>query len=66
MLRRREFFTPDELTFSTLRLNRSTYELIDKNLSLSAKEFKIMEMLMQRPKMIITTEQIITHFSSRL
>lgn len=27
MLRRREFFTPDELVFANLRLNRSTYEL---------------------------------------
>ena len=63
MLRRREFFTPDELSFAGLKLNRSTYELAEKNnaISLSSKEFQIMEMLMQRPGMIVTTEQIITH-----
>ena len=63
MLRRREFFTPDELIFSSLRLNRSTYELASgkKSISLSAKEFQIIEMLMQRPGAIITTDQLITH-----
>ena len=63
MLRRREFFTPDELVFSNLRLNRTTYELSCNNkfIVLSAKEFQIMEMLMQRPGMMLGTEQLITH-----
>lgn len=63
MLRRKDNFTPDMLTFGTLSLNRSTYELIcnGKAQSLSGKEFQLMEMMMQDPSVILTAEQLITH-----
>ena len=63
MLRRKDNFTPDMLTFSELSLNCSTYELLYKgrSQSLSGKEFQVMEMLMQRPNLIVTSEQLITH-----
>ena len=63
MLRRKDNFTPDMLTFGALSLNRSTYELIcgGKSHVLSGKEFQVMEMLMQNPNAIVTAEQLITH-----
>ena len=63
MLRRKDNFTPDLLAFGELSLNRSTYELLynGKTQSLSSKEFQVMEMMMQQPNSIITTEQFITH-----
>ena len=63
MLRRKDNFTPDLLSFGVLLLNRSTYEIsCGKNTqSLSGKEFQVMEMLMQQPGMIVTAEQLITH-----
>ena len=63
MLRRKDNFTPDLLSFGALSLNRSTYELLyaDKNQALSGKEFQVMEMLMQNTGIIIAPEQLITH-----
>ncbi len=63
MLRRKNNYTPDLLTFQTLTLNRSTYELScgDMVQSLSAKEFQIMEMFIQRPNFIIQTEHFLSH-----
>lgn len=63
MLRRKDNFTPDMLSYGALALNRSTYELVygTKSQSLSGKEFQVMEMLMQNPNAIITSEQLITH-----
>ena len=63
MLRRKDNFTPDLLTFDSLTLNRSTYELLceGKAQALSGKEFQVMEMLMQNPGAIVTAEQLITH-----
>ena len=63
MLRRKDNFTPDMLTFGALALNRSTYELIfgGRSQALSGKEFQVMEMLMQNPNAIVTAEQLITH-----
>ena len=63
MLRRKDNFTPDMLTFGALSLNRSTYELVfgGKTHALSGKEFQVMEMLMQNPSAIVTAEQLITH-----
>ena len=63
MLRRKDNFTPDMLTFGALSLNRSTYELVcgEKNQALSGKEFQVMEMLMQNANAIISAEQLITH-----
>ena len=63
MLRRKDNFTPDLLTFENLTLNRSTYELVHNGLvqALSGKEFQVMEMLMCHPGSIVTAEQLITH-----
>ena len=63
MLRRKDNFTPDLLSFGALSLNRSTYELIcgGKRQALSGKEFQVMEMLMQNAGAIMTAEQLITH-----
>ena len=63
MLRRKDNFIPDLLTFEDLSLNRSTYELVyqNKTQTLSGKEFQIMEMLMQNSTSIISAEQLITH-----
>ena len=63
MLRRKDNFTPDLLTFEKLTLNRSTYELVydGRTQALSGKEFQVMEMLMQNRGVIVTAEQLITH-----
>ena len=63
MLRRKDNYTPDLLSFGSLKLNRSTYEISfnGEMLSLSGKEFQVFEMLMQKPDMIVSTEQIVTH-----
>ena len=62
MLRRKDAFQPDLLQFGSITLNRSTYEVSCKNktLVLSGKEFQVLEMLMVNPRMVITTEQLIT------
>ena len=63
MLRRKDQYTPDMLTFSSLSLNKSTYEMSfgERSQALSGKEFQVMEMLMQNPGNIVTAEQLITH-----
>ena len=63
MLRRGDTYTPDLLTFRDVVLNRSTYELScgGRVQNLSGKEFQVLEMLMQNPRVIITTERFITH-----
>ena len=63
MLRRKDHFIPDILSFHALSLNRSTYELVfeERSCALSGKEFQLMEMLMQNTGIIITAEQLITH-----
>ena len=63
MLRRKDTFTPDMMTMGALALNCSTYELVvdGRRQALSGKEFQVMEMLMRRPGMIVSVEQMITH-----
>ena len=63
MLRRKDNFTPDLLTFNNTVLNRSTYEITyeDKTQVFSGKEFQLMEIMLQKPNAIISTEQFITH-----
>ena len=63
MLRRKDTFTPDLVSVGALTLNRSTYELVcqGQTLSLSGKEFQVMEMLMLHPNQILTADQLITH-----
>lgn len=62
MLRRRDFFTPDLLTLGDVSLNRSTYELScrGQTCSLSGREFQVLELLMEHPRSVLTTDQIIT------
>ena len=63
MLRRKDNFIPDLLSFGEVSLNRSTYELVlgGKSQPLSGREFQVMEILMQKPGAIVSTEQLITH-----
>lgn len=63
MLRRKDNFTPDLLKTDSLTLNRSTYQAVfgENAVSLSGKEFQLLEMLIQKPGVIVTTEQIMTH-----
>lgn len=63
MLRRKDQYTPDLLTFNETVLNRSTFELgFDGQLQqLCGKEFQLIEMLMERPHTVLSTEQLITH-----
>ena len=63
MLRRKDNFTPDILPYHDVILNRSTYQLTygEKSQTLSGKEFQIMEMLMQKPNMIIPISQLMAH-----
>lgn len=63
MLRRKENYTPDLLTYGNLALNRLTHQISSQSncQMLSQKEFQILEMLMQRPGMIVTSEQLLTH-----
>lgn len=63
MLRRKDQFTPDLLNFADMSLNRSTYEIgfNGRMIPLSGKEFQVFEMLMQKPNMLIPTEQFMTH-----
>lgn len=62
MLRRKENFTPDLLSYGQLVLNRSTYELsIDNRVqTLSGKEFQVMELLMLNRGQVLSTEQFVT------
>lgn len=63
MLRRKDQFIPDQLTFLGLTLNRSTYELScgEKKQPLSGREFQIMEMFLESPGAVITTDQFMSH-----
>ena len=62
MLRRRDSFQPDLLRCGGITLNRSTYELScgKRTLSLSGREFQVLEVLMENPRIVISTEQLIT------
>ena len=63
MLRRKETYLPDLLTFGAVTLNRSTSQLLyqGRDQALSGKEFQLLEMMMQAPGSIIPTERFITH-----
>ena len=62
MLRRKDNYVPDILQCCGLKLNRSTYELSCGSAvqALSAKEFKIAEMLMEHQGSIVTMEQLVS------
>lgn len=59
MLRRRENYQDDILEFGGLSLNLSTFELSfqEKNLRLVNREFQMLQLLMQSPGSVISTEQ---------
>lgn len=61
MLRRREAFLPDLLRVGAVELNRSTCEIScgGRTLPLRGKEFQVMELLMENPRIILSTGQII-------
>ena len=63
MLRRKETYLPDLLTFGAVTLNRSSYQLLyqGRDQAPSGKEFQLLEMMMQAPGSIIPTERFITH-----
>ncbi|MGN0572266.1 MAG: response regulator transcription factor [Candidatus Fimenecus sp.] len=63
MLRRKENYSPDVLCIEGMLLNRSTHtvKVGDREQSLSGKEFQVLEMLMEKPNMIVTIEQFMTH-----
>lgn len=63
MLRRKDNYVPDLLSYRNVTLNRSTFQLDCESRvqSLSGKEYQIMEMLMQSPKIIVPTDKFMTH-----
>ncbi len=63
MLRRKDNYAPEIIEVNGLTLNRSTYELsfADETSSLSGREFQIMEMLMQRPNFVVTSDEFLSH-----
>lgn len=63
MLRRKENYVPDLISCQDLTLNRSTYEIESGGQiqPLSAKEFQILEMLMQQPGQAVPAERLMTH-----
>ena len=63
MLRRKENYTPELVSFMSVTLNCSTMEIVfeEKLISLSGKEFQVLEMLMKNPRIIIPSEQLMTH-----
>ena len=58
MLRRREPYQSEILSYGDLSLNSASFELICKNqkLPLSSREYQIMEMLMRTPTAIVTSD----------
>ena len=63
MLRRKDNYIPELLEFDSLMLNRSTYQLEydDAVVSLSSREYQLMEMFMLRPGAILKIDDIITN-----
>ena len=59
MLRRKEQYHSDVMEFEGLKLNISTFELGcgSENTRLVSKEFQLMQLLMQSPGSVISTEQ---------
>lgn len=63
MLRRKDSFVPDLIELAGLTLNRSTYQLgyHGEIQALSGREFQLMEMMMDRPEAVITTDMFMSH-----
>ena len=60
MLRRREQYQAEILSYGDLSLNSASFELIcnDQKLALSSREYQIMEMLMHTPTSIVTSNNL--------
>ncbi len=63
MLRRKDNYAPEIIEVNGLSLNCSTYELsfAGQTCSLSGREYQIMEMLMQRPNFVVTSDEFLSH-----
>ena len=63
ILRRKEHYVAAVLSVGNLELNCATCELSsgENSVTLSGKEYQIMEMLMQNPTFILTAERIMSH-----
>ena len=63
LLRRPEEVLPIELSVQDLRLNTSTRKVYrrDREVSLTLKEFGLLEYLMRHPNQVLTREQILDH-----
>lgn len=61
MLRRKDNFTPDIISYNDVLLNRSTYEVTygGNTQKLSGKEFQLLEKFMLNPKIIFTIEKLL-------
>ncbi|WP_330683821.1 response regulator transcription factor [Romboutsia ilealis] len=57
-----EFINENILEFSDIRLNLSTYdmEVNDNSITLTQKEFEILKYFMQRPKLVVSKDDLIT------
>lgn len=62
-LRRNEDQEQDILQFEDLRLNRRTREVLrgDRAIELTAKEFDLLDYLLNRPRQVFTRDQILEH-----
>ena len=60
MLRRRDAYVPDVLTFEDLSLDKGSFELRCKGntLRLTGKTYKLMELLMENPHMLFSISQL--------
>ncbi len=63
MLRRRDAFHPEQIIFCGVSLCQKTFVLSYNGLShtLSTREFQVLELLMQKAKMIVPTEEFMMH-----
>jgi two-component system, OmpR family, response regulator len=63
LLRRPPNLMADKITYDDISLDTATFEVTrqGKNLSLSRKEFSLLQFLMRNPDRILTKEQIIQH-----
>lgn len=61
MTRRKSEFTPNVIKVGNISLNKENYEFSNEKstLRLSNKEFQMLEMLMNNPKCLISTEQFL-------
>lgn len=57
-----DFINENILEFSDIRLNLSTYdmEVNDNSITLTQKEFEILKFFMQRPKLVVSKDDLIT------